>query len=70
MKRNNILIVVVLALVAFLFMRNSQSNTIKTTSKTVGITPATAGTIQSLINGLVNIFGKTESAYSAGDIMV
>jgi di/tricarboxylate transporter len=68
MKNTNLIVVVVLALVAFMFMKNSQSARTTTTSKTVGVTPATSGAIQSVINGLVSIFGKSESAYSGGDI--
>ena len=68
MKNSNLIIVVVLALVAFLFMKNSQSANTSTTSKTVGITPATGMAFQSIMSGLVNIFGKSESAYSAGDV--
>jgi hypothetical protein len=66
--KNNGIIIVVLALVAFLFMRNSYSGTTQTTSKTVGLTPATGGAIQSIVNGLVNIFGKSPSPYSGADI--
>jgi hypothetical protein len=68
MKNSNILVIVVLAFVAFLFMRNSQASTTITTGKTVGLNNATGAAIQSIVGGLVNIFGKSTSPYSGGDI--
>jgi hypothetical protein len=67
MKSTNIILVAVLALVAFMFMKNSQAATTTTTSKTVGITPSTGQTISDIIGGLVSIFGKGESPYTTGD---
>lgn len=68
MKNSNILVIVVLAFIAFLFMKNSQSSTTITAGKTVGLNNATGSAIQSVVSGLVSIFGKSNSPYSGGDI--
>jgi hypothetical protein len=69
MKNQSLIVVVVLALVAFMFMKNTQSAITTTTSKTVGLTPATGSVIQSVVGGLVSIFGKSNSPYSGGYVM-
>ena len=66
MKKNNIVVVLVLALVAFLFLRNTSSTF--TASKTLGVTPATGSAISSIAGMLTSIFGSSNSAYSAGDV--
>ena len=61
MKLSPLIIVVVLG-VLFLFIKSS--GTVTTVSKTAGITPATAGAVSSLMSGLVNIFGSSNSPYA------
>jgi hypothetical protein len=60
--KGNTIILVVLAVVAFLFLRNSSTNTTTTTSKTVGLTPSTDYTVSSIINGLFSIFSDNSSS--------
>jgi hypothetical protein len=66
MKSNNLIIIVVLAVVAFLFFRNSSATSYKgsESGKTVGLTPSTNNTVQDLIGGLVSIFSSKDSAYT------
>lgn len=64
MKNNNLIIVIVLGVIAFLFFRNSATAKYTETGKTVGLTPDTNNTVSDIIKGLTDIFGSRESAYT------
>ncbi len=66
MKKTPVLLIFVIALVAYLFLKKDQTVTV-TGSKTVGVTPATAGMVQSLINGLSGIFSDSSSSLNIPD---
>ena len=63
MKKNTVILLIAGVLVYFLWKRGNTTTSVEV-GKTIGITPATGATIQSLINGLVNIFGDRNSSLS------
>jgi preprotein translocase subunit SecG len=66
MMKGNTILIVALALVAFMFMKNS--STTNTTATISNSNNPVSNIVASVVTGLVSIFGKSNSAYSAGNI--
>ena len=65
--KGNTLIILVIAALGFMFLSGNLG--VKTTSKTVGLTPSTSGLIGSIASALGNIFSGSSSPLTSDSSM-